>query len=454
MMATRIIRNLTSKNRLYQTHKFIFGNTMSRQISNHNSESVLTIQELAQRIAKVMGVKSGYSPIQASRTHLLEYVPKSQADLPPRSMRDSYLVALIPLSSDLHLQDKYTTFLGYVRVGRLLEDMDIFAVMVAQKHIHNPRLPEGIPSPQTLVTALVDRIDFSDFVPKPKEDIKISGHVSWVGKSTMEVVVWLEQNMYGTWHRITRALFLIAARDPTNTKAAVVNAIVPADDREREILAGGETRKLYRIELEKQHVSKVIPDDEEQRIVHDLYVRTKSNKDVSLMNVVLPSGAVWMEECTISNTIFSQPENRNLHNTVFGGFIMRQAAELSWVLGFKFSKYRPKVKSISDIKFSKPIAVNSLIHMHAFVVFTQMQFIQITVYVETFDPQTGTSDTTNIVHFTYEVPEIVKEVIPRTYQEAMMYVDGRRHFLEIMKAGPHAGPKMLNDDGIVHKSKL
>lgn len=400
-----------------------------------------------------MGVDSGYSPIRASRTHLSQYLPKSQADLPPRAMRDSYLVAMIPLSTSSRLQDRYTTFLGYVRVGRLLEDMDIFAVMVAQKHILNPKLPEGVPSPQTLVTALADRIDFSDFVPKPQYDIKISGHVSWVGRSSMEVVVWLEQNMYGTWHRITRALFVIAARDPTNTTSALVNAIKPADEREKSILAGGETRKANRRALEKQHVSKVIPDNDEQRIIHELYMKTKADKNLSMTSTVLPPNGVWMEDCTISNTIFSQPENRNLHNTVFGGFIMRQAAELSWVLGFKFSKYRPKVKSISDIKFNKPIAVNSLIHMYAHVVFTQMQYIQITVYVETFDPQTGQSDTTNVVHFTYEVPEIVKEVYPRTYHEAMMYIDGRRHFYEIMKTPPDHD-KVLHEEGINNKSKL
>lgn len=46
--------------------------------------------------------------------------------------------------------------------------------MVAQKHIVNPKLPEGVPSPQTLVTALVDKIDFSDFVPRVSSKISKS----------------------------------------------------------------------------------------------------------------------------------------------------------------------------------------------------------------------------------------------------------------------------------------
>lgn len=399
-----------------------------------------------------MGIESGYKPIPPSRTHLTKYLPKTPEDLPPRSMEDSFLVASIPLSTDSVLQDKYITFLGHVRIGRLLEDMDIFAVMVAQKHIYNPNIPSDVSTPQTLVTALVDRIDFTDFVPKPEDDIRISGHVSWVGRSSMEIVVWLDQSMHGTWHRITQALFLIAARDPTNTKAAIVNPLVPANDREKEIFSGGEKRKQNRMELEKQHLLKVIPDQTEQKIIHDLYLRTKIDKDVSLKKVVLPSDGVWMEDCVLSNTFLGQPENRNLHNTVFGGFIMRQAAELSWVCGYKFSKYRPKAKSISDINFNRPIAVNSLIHMHASVVYTQMQFIQITVYVETFDPNTGRGDTTNTLHLTYEVPEMVKQVYPRTYQEAMMYIDGRRHFFEVMKTGSSSHFVALNE-GFERKNK-
>lgn len=142
-------------------------------------------------------------------------------------------------------------------------------------------------------------------------------------------------------------------------------------------------------------------------------------------------GSVWMDASTLSNIIFSHPENRNLHNTVFGGFIMRQATELSWALGYLFSKYRPVLKSISDISFNRPISVNSLIRMHAHVVFTQMQYYQVTVYVESLDSKSGVEATTNMFHFTYEVPQLVAEVFPSTYHEAMMYIDGRRHFLNV-----------------------
>jgi hypothetical protein len=42
-------------------------------------------------------------------------------------VQDSFASVIIPLKDDVSLQEKYVTFKGYVRLGRLLEDMDIFA---------------------------------------------------------------------------------------------------------------------------------------------------------------------------------------------------------------------------------------------------------------------------------------------------------------------------------------
>lgn len=75
---------------------------------------------------------------------------------------------------------------------------------------------------------------------QPNADIRLSGHVCWVGKSSIEVVVWLEQENHGAWQKITRALFLMAARDSVNSGPAVVNALEPENDEEKKILLGGE----------------------------------------------------------------------------------------------------------------------------------------------------------------------------------------------------------------------
>ncbi|KAJ3653298.1 hypothetical protein Zmor_012557 [Zophobas morio] len=399
-----------------------------------------------EQLSKTMGRESGYSSIPPSRKHLLQYVPREQNELPPRSLRDSYVEGYIPLSKDLKLQEKYTTFLGSLRIGRLLEDMDYFAVIIAQKHILNPKLPPHVPLPQTLVTARIDKIDFTPFVPQVKEDVKISGHVDRVGRSTMEITVWMGQKWQGSWNRITRAVFLIASRDPTNQKAAVVNPVKPKDDIEKNIIEAAGKRQRLRQHQQQLHISKTRPNDDEQKLIHDLYLKTEAYKRVIHTSATPPSGGVWMEQLQIGNTIFSQPDHRNLHNTVFGGFIMRQATQLSWVLATRFSKHHPQLKHINDIEFREPISVNSLIRMRAFVVFTYMEFVQITVFVTTWQLHEEAPRLTNVLHFTYQVPEFVKQVYPRTYHEAMMYVDGKRHFDEVIKPTPEE-KGLLNEEG-------
>lgn len=59
------------------------------------------------------------------------------------------------------MREKYMTFHKTVRIGRLLEDLDIFAVTLCYRHILNPKQPSGVTSPYSIVTACVDQIDMS-----------------------------------------------------------------------------------------------------------------------------------------------------------------------------------------------------------------------------------------------------------------------------------------------------
>lgn len=119
---------------------------------------------------RLFGIQKTYSVLKQSREPLLQYEPKSVDELPARSMQDSFTSAVIPLSSDFELQDKYVTFMGSVRLGRLMEDMDQFAVWVLQQHVKIPNLDPSTPLPYTFVTLLVDKISFTDIVPKVSPD--------------------------------------------------------------------------------------------------------------------------------------------------------------------------------------------------------------------------------------------------------------------------------------------
>uniref|UniRef100_A0A1A9VMB9 HotDog ACOT-type domain-containing protein n=1 Tax=Glossina austeni TaxID=7395 RepID=A0A1A9VMB9_GLOAU len=386
-----------------------------------------TMAEVQAEIMKRLGLEVGYSPVPKTREHLLKYEPKI-TDLPSRSMQDSFTSVIIPLSSDKSLQDRYVAFLGHVRLGRLMEDMDMFAVWVCHQHVNVPSLPADVHLPYTFVTILVDKVTFSDVRTRATEDIRMSGHVSWVGRSSMEIVVWLEQKENGSWRKITRALFLMAARNATNTGAAPVNPIKPATDEEKKILDGGEERKKLRQKLQASSIFKVEPNDFEQSLMYDLYKRTTPQTTIELNKRVLPSNCRWMSDSYVVNTMASYPENRNAHNKVFGGFLMRNALEISWVGANLYCKNRPKLEHICDISFEKPVSVNSFIKMTAYVVYTEVNYIQMMTIADIIDSSTGDQLTSNVFYYTFSAPDEVPEVLPRSYHETMWYIHGRRKF--------------------------
>ncbi len=43
-----------------------------------------------------------------------------------------------------------------------------------------------------------------------------AGHVTWVGRSSAESTVNLEQKVEGKWEQVTTARFVLVARDPLN----------------------------------------------------------------------------------------------------------------------------------------------------------------------------------------------------------------------------------------------
>ncbi|EDV52943.2 LOW QUALITY PROTEIN: uncharacterized protein Dere_GG11816 [Drosophila erecta] len=406
--------------------KITIMNSSSNRRSSSPDKQYLTIAEIKVKMMQRFGLEPGYSIQPKSREELLKYQPKFE-DLPARSMQDSYSSAIIPLSTDAVLQDKYINFKGFVRIGRILEDMDLFAAWCCHRHLVVPNLPEGVPLPYSIVTVLVDRIDFTSVAPLGTQDIRLSGHVSWVGTSSMEVVVWLEQVVNDENQNITRALFLMAARNATNTAAAPVNPIQPVDDEEKLILAGGADRKKKRQVLSEQSVFKEEPNAEEQSLIYQLYKRTAPIEQRDQQRL-LPPNCVWMHDSFQMSTIPSFPEHRNQNNTVFGGFLMRSAQEISWATAFLYCKARPKLEHISDISFQKPVSVNSFLKMTAYVVYTEENYLQIMTVAEVLDAYTGSRVTTNAFHYTFSAPEPVTEVLPRSYHDTMWYIHGRRKF--------------------------
>lgn len=80
----------------------------------------------------MVGMKEYNPDIKESKASF-QKMPKTQDELPVRTMKESFDSAAIPLSSNQALRERYTSILGQVRLGRLMEDLDLFAGLNIKK---------------------------------------------------------------------------------------------------------------------------------------------------------------------------------------------------------------------------------------------------------------------------------------------------------------------------------
>lgn len=408
----------------------------SKQLSTATSERItpMTVGELHLRLNKLMGTPPGYRQFPPDRSHLNGELATSQEELPERSMKDSYDEVLIPLSKSGELQERYTTVMGAVRMGRVMEDMDTFAVWLCQKHINNPKITSEI-TPYTIVTAQVDDISFEYFKPKVWNDMRLKGHVVWSGKTSMEARVCCESYIAGEWRHFTTAHFIMAARNSTNTKGAIVNKLVPEGAEEEQLYNEAITRKKLRNEEEQISLAKNPPTHEEQQLIFQKYMKTvhPSFAMNHLDNRTLPENAVWMSSTMHSSEMHPHPQNKNHHNTFFGGTLMRLANELGWLCAFYHASTRPKLAHISKIEFRASVPIESFLKFTAMIAHVEKNFLQVVVICERTDLISKGTITTNTFHFTFETQSGQREVFPSTYVEALTHVQGIRYFNKFKK---------------------
>ncbi|KAJ7421882.1 Acyl-coenzyme A thioesterase 9, mitochondrial [Willisornis vidua] len=286
------------------------------------------------------------------RKALHTLLAKRQEDLPPRRMKDSYLEVILPLGSQPEIREKYLNVHNSVRFGRILEDLDSLGVLICYTHTKQETQPK---SPLSIVTALVDKINLCKKIIYPDCDIKFTGNVSWVGKTSMEVTMHMLQLHDGEYSPVLDATFVMVARDPENKWT------------------------------------------------------------VSFRSRKLPPNSVWMEDAKLKGLQICHPEERNIFNRIFGGFLMRKAFELGWATACSYGSSRPFIVSVDDIMFQKPVEIGSLLLLSAQVCYTEKNYIQIRVHSEVYDANTREHHTTNIFHFTFISENEVPRVVPNTY---------------------------------------
>ncbi|PIN17489.1 Acyl-CoA thioesterase [Handroanthus impetiginosus] len=340
-----------------------------------------------------------------TRSKIFERLLDPLLDAPPQSElltktpSQSRMTILYNFSSDYILREQYRDPWNEVRIGKLLEDLDALAGTISVKHCSDD---DSTTRPLYLVTASVDRM----VLKKPLSvdvDLHISGAVTWVGRSSIEIQLDVTQSSTETAEDADSvaltANFIFVARDYKTGKAAPVNRLTPETEREKLLYEAAETRTL-------------------------------ADRD-----------SILLRDTRFENSLICQPQQRNIHGRIFGGFLMHRAFELAFSTAYAFAGMMPSFLEVDRVDFLRPVDVGDFLRFKSCVLYTESEnsdqpLINLEVVAHVTRPEFRSSEVSNRFYFTFTVrPEAnalnngrrIRKVVPATEEEA-------RRILEHMDA--------------------
>uniref|UniRef100_A0ACD5XZS6 Uncharacterized protein n=1 Tax=Avena sativa TaxID=4498 RepID=A0ACD5XZS6_AVESA len=366
-----------------------------------------------------------------------------QTELLTKTPAQSRTTIVYKFAADDILREQYRDPWNQVRIGKMLEDLDALAGTIAVKHCSDE---DSTTRPLLLVTASVDKM----VLMKPirlDTDVRIAGAVTYVGRSSIDIqieVTQVDQDSVGSDRQsdpiALTANFTFVARDSVTGKSAPVNRLSPETERETQLFEEGEAQDKLR---KKKR--------EEQKGMHG-NVLHKFNAEAERLNALLAEGRVFsdlpaladrdsilMKDTRLETSLICQPQQRNLHGRIFGGFLMHRAFELAFSTAYAFVGQRPCFLEVDHVDFLKPVDVGDFLRFKSCVLFTQLEnkwqpLVNVEVVAHVTRPELRKSEISNTFHFTFSVSSdalknglTIRSVVPSTEEEA-------RRILERMDA--------------------
>ncbi|XP_048499969.1 acyl-coenzyme A thioesterase 2, chloroplastic isoform X1 [Beta vulgaris subsp. vulgaris] len=367
-----------------------------------------------------------------TRSKMFEIMNDPSIDHPPqtnlltKTPSQSRMTVLYNFSSDFILREQYRDPWNEMRIGKLLEDLDALAGTISVKHCSDD---DYTTRPLLLVTASVDRI----VLKKPisvDSDLRISGSVIWVGWSSIEIQLDVSQAAEDSV--ALTANFIFVARDSKTRKAAPVNRISPESEIEKLLFDDAEARSKFRKRKRGQNT------------------REHANGEVNRLEALLSEGRIFcdmpaladrnsilLRDTRLANSLICQPQQRNIHGRIFGGFLMHRAFELAFSTAYAFAGVRPSFLEVDHVDFLKPVDVGDFLRFKSCVLYTELEdpehpLINVEVEAHVTRPEIRSSEVSNTFYFTFTICSeakaeknkvSIRNVVVATEEEA-------RHILE------------------------
>ncbi|XP_002275033.1 acyl-coenzyme A thioesterase 2, chloroplastic [Vitis vinifera] len=349
----------------------------------------------------------------------------SESELVPKTPAQSRTSIIYKFSSDYILREQYRNPWNEIRSGKLLEDLDALAGTISFKHCSNDK---GAAMPFLLVTASVDRMVLKKPI-RVDTDLKIVGAVTWVGRSSMEIrLEVIQPTPEASDPSDSLALtanFTFVARDSKTGKSAPINQISPETQQEKLLWREAEDRNQMRKKKRGENMRGL-----EDREADRLEALLAEGRVFCDMPALADRDSILIRDTRLEYTIICQPQQRNIHGRIFGGFLMRKALELAFSTTYAFAGAAPLFVEADHVDFLKPVDVGNFLRLKSCVLYTELEnptrpLINVEVVAHVTRPELRSSEVSNTFYFTFTArPEAMKDglkirsVVPATEEEA------------------------------------
>ncbi|GAB4830378.1 Acyl-coenzyme A thioesterase 2, chloroplastic [Ancistrocladus abbreviatus] len=373
-----------------------------------------------------------------TRSKIFERLIHLPLDAPPqtqlltKSPSQSRTIVLYNFSSDFILREQYRDARNEVRIGKMLEDLDALAGTISVKHCSDD---DCTTRPLLLVTASVDKIVLRKPI-RVDTDLTIAGSVIWVGRSSIEIQLEVTQATEGSSPAsdsvALTANFIFVARDSHTGKAAPVNRLSPESEQEKLLFEEAEARSKLRKKKREEGRRGF-----ENQAVERLQALLAEGRIFCDMPALADRNSILLRDTRLENFLICQPQQRNIHGRIFGGFLMHRAFDLAFSTSYVFAGMVPRFLEVDHVDFLRPLDVGDFVRLKSCVLYTELDnpehpLINVEVVAHVTRPEIRSSEVSNTFYFTFTVPPEAKamkdgfqirNVVPATEEEARLVLE-------------------------------
>lgn len=148
------------------------------------------------------------------------------------------------------------------------------------------------------------------------------------------------------------ANFIFVARDSKTGKAAAVNRLSPQTEQEKLLFEEAEARS----KLRKRKIGDIDRREFENGEANRLQTLLAEGRIFCDMPALADRDSILLRDTHLENSLICQPQQRNIHGRIFGGFLMHRAFELAFSTAYAFAGLVPYFLEVDHVDFLRPVS--------------------------------------------------------------------------------------------------